>query len=143
MTALIESLLLMIICDVFSSSILTYFHFSQVRKPILDTGLLSSTKILNNIGILESEHMPALESHLSHFIVSWGEASVGKGTMQSWLEGLHLCHQINEAPCNGSHMLRKVVVGASKFVPAESKHDKQEPLTIEHRSLWHSLDLPN
>ena len=26
----------MIICDVFSVSILTYLHFSQVRKPVLD-----------------------------------------------------------------------------------------------------------
>jgi len=37
MTVLSESLLPTLICDVFSLSILTYLHFSQVRKPILDT----------------------------------------------------------------------------------------------------------
>ena len=36
-TALFESLLLMIICDVFSASIPTYLLFSQVGKPILDS----------------------------------------------------------------------------------------------------------
>ena len=37
MTALSESLLPMLICDIFSLLILTYLHFSWVRKPILDT----------------------------------------------------------------------------------------------------------
>jgi len=37
MTALFESLLLMIICDIFSASILAYSLFSWVRKPVLDT----------------------------------------------------------------------------------------------------------
>ena len=37
MTALFESFLLTIICDVFSVSILTYFLFCQVRKPVLDS----------------------------------------------------------------------------------------------------------
>src|SRR5882724_13234784 len=36
-TALSESLLLMLICDIFSLLIPTYLHFFQVRKPILDT----------------------------------------------------------------------------------------------------------
>jgi len=37
MTALFVSLLLTTIHDVFSTLILTYLHFSQVRKPVLDT----------------------------------------------------------------------------------------------------------
>jgi len=37
MTALFESLLLMIICDVFSISILIYLHCSRVGKPVLNT----------------------------------------------------------------------------------------------------------
>ena len=37
MTALSESLFLMIIHDVFSAWILTYLLFSQVRKPILES----------------------------------------------------------------------------------------------------------
>jgi len=36
MTALFESLPPMVICDVYSVLILTYLHFSQVRKPVLD-----------------------------------------------------------------------------------------------------------
>jgi len=39
MTALFKSLSLTIIHDVFSLSIPTYLHFSQVRKPILDSVL--------------------------------------------------------------------------------------------------------
>src|SRR5882724_2529250 len=37
MTALSESLPSMVICDVYSVLIPTYLHFSQVRKPVLDT----------------------------------------------------------------------------------------------------------
>jgi len=44
MTALSESLLLTLIHDVFSLSIPTYFHFSWVRKPILDNGPLSCVR---------------------------------------------------------------------------------------------------
>ena len=36
MTALFESLLPMLICDIFSLSIPTFLHFSQVGKPIID-----------------------------------------------------------------------------------------------------------
>jgi len=100
---------------------------NSVQPSTLSTysaGLLRFTKFCNDIGIPESECMPASESLLSHFIVSHGATSVGKGTMWSWLEGLHLWHQINETPWNGSHMLRKFVMSASKFSPAESKHDK-------------------
>src|SRR5882724_1077116 len=42
MTALFESPLLTIICVIFSPSILTYLYFGQVRKPILDTPMVSS-----------------------------------------------------------------------------------------------------
>jgi len=38
MTALSESLPPTVIHDIYSVLILTYLHFSQVRKPILDTG---------------------------------------------------------------------------------------------------------
>jgi len=68
--------------------------------------------------------MPASESLLSHFIESWGTASVGKGAMWLWLEGLHLWHQINEAPWNGGHMLRKAVTGMAKFASAKARHAK-------------------
>src|SRR5882724_2503144 len=37
MTALSESFSLTIICDVFPLMILTFLHFSQVGKPVLDT----------------------------------------------------------------------------------------------------------
>jgi len=41
MTALSESLSLMIICDIFSLSILTYLLFSWIGKPIIDSGMES------------------------------------------------------------------------------------------------------
>ena len=81
-------------------------------------------KFCDDLGIPESDCMPGSESLLSHFIAAWGAALVGKGTMQSWLEGLHLWHQINEAAWNGGHILRKVVTGLAKFAPAESRHAK-------------------
>ena len=45
MTALSESSSLTIICDVFSLPISTYLLFSQVGKPILDSGPANSHKI--------------------------------------------------------------------------------------------------
>src|SRR5882724_340285 len=56
MTALSESLLLMLICDIFSLSILTYLHFSWVGKPVLDTMLTSE---LNFERIQSPQHTSA------------------------------------------------------------------------------------
>jgi len=56
MTALFESLSLMIICDVFFLSNLTFLHFSQVRKPILDSLVdnenSSQSQITYMVGVL-------------------------------------------------------------------------------------------
>ena len=88
--------------------------------------------------------MPNSESLLSHFIASCGAASVSKSAMQSWLEGLQIWNQINEAPWNGSHSLKRVVMGASKFVPSDFIQARHEPMTIEHlRWLCRGLDLLN
>jgi len=59
MTALFESLLLMLICDVFSLLIPTFLHFSQVGKPILDSIIKLPTAVKDlcysrNI----AEHLP-------------------------------------------------------------------------------------
>jgi len=56
MTALFESLFLKIIHDVFSVLILAYLHFSQVRKPILDSHVtLGSVQIPVAVGV-HSDH---------------------------------------------------------------------------------------
>jgi len=105
-------------------------------------GLLRFTKFCNNYNIPELECMPALESLLSLFISALGAASVGKGTMKTWLEGLWLWHEINEAPWHGGRMLRRVVAGASRLALADSVQPKCDPVTIEHlRSLHCNLNL--
>src|SRR5882724_9003921 len=55
MTALSESLLPMLICDVFSLSILTYLHFSWVRKPVLDKDTDLSWSVLDAQALEEAE----------------------------------------------------------------------------------------
>src|SRR5882724_10730555 len=78
MTALSESLLPTLIHDVFSLSILTYLHFSWVRKPVLDSILPSGSLCLNlkrlcsyywkeTLKIIISEHL-ITSSKLSHTI---------------------------------------------------------------------------
>ena len=49
MTALSESLLLTLIHDVFSLLILTYLHFSWVRKPVLDIVTMNYIAAQSNI----------------------------------------------------------------------------------------------
>ena len=106
--------------------------------------LLQFTKFCDDYGVPESDRMLALESLLSHSIATWGAALVSKSTLKLWLEGLRLWHQINKAPWHGSHMLKRIVTGASKLAPAKSSLSKWEPITIEHlRSLCHNLDLAN
>ena len=105
-------------------------------------GLLRFTKFCNDSRIPELEQMPAFESLLSHFIALRGAASMSKSAMHSWLEGLWIWHQINEAPWNGSHALKRVIAGASIFSLTDSSQAMHEPVMIEHlRSLRHSLDL--
>jgi len=77
-------------------------------------------KFCDDYTIPKSEHMPALEYRLSHFIATQSAASMGKHAMRSWLEGLQLWHQINEAPWHGGHMLRRMVTGAAKLALAKS-----------------------
>jgi len=107
-------------------------------------GLLRLTKFCDDHNIPEAERMPASESLLSHFIALCGAASVGKGAMSSWLEGLWLWHQVNEAPWHGSQAHKRVVKGASKFALVSSSQPKCEPVTIKHlKSLHWGLDLSN
>ena len=72
-------------------------------------GLLHFTKFCDDHNLLEAECMPTSESLLSHFIASCVAASVGKGAMSSWLEGLQLWHQVNEDPWHGGQALKRVV----------------------------------
>ena len=71
-TALFESVLLTIICDVFSASILTYLLFSQVGKPILDTepNHLLSTVSASGTFIVSERHLVSLYNLSSFHIFS-------------------------------------------------------------------------
>ena len=59
--------------------------------------------------------MPASEAILSLFIATHGAGSVSKGMMKSWLEGICMWHEINDAPWNGDRILKRVVKGAENF----------------------------
>ena len=55
MTALFESLFLVIIHDIFSVLIPTCLHFSQVRKPVLDSSDLHGLLLNAGLGALGSD----------------------------------------------------------------------------------------
>ena len=108
------------------------------------SGLLRFTIFCDDYNVPEMDCMLASESLLSLFISTRGTASVGKGAMKTWLEGIRLWHEINKASWHSGRMLKRVISGAAKFAPAESSQLKHEPVTIEHlRSLHRNLDLSN
>src|SRR5882672_9647395 len=89
MTALFESLPLMISLDVISVPILTYLHFSRIRKPILDSIINLSTVIKDTfysrtfqcpssqLGVTpfihdETPHMPEITQPWTHATVPVG-----------------------------------------------------------------------
>jgi len=108
------------------------------------TGLLHLSKFCDNYKVPEVDCMPASESMLSLFIAPCGMGSVSKGAIKSWLEGIHMWHEVNDAPWYGSHIFKRVISGTAKFTPPDSIQPKHDPVTIEHlHLLCHNLDLSN
>src|SRR5882724_1136147 len=107
-------------------------------------GLVHFTKFCDDLDIPEEDQMLASRLLLSHFIASHGAVSVGLGSMKTWLEGICLWHNINEAPWHGGAILKKTLNGAAKVSPIKSIQLKHEPVTIKHlRSWYHHLELSN
>jgi hypothetical protein len=64
--------------------------------------------------------MLASQALLSIFITTQGTGHVGKGAMQTWLEGLKLWHHINSAPWHGGKLLTWSVDDATRHAPTTS-----------------------
>jgi len=106
--------------------------------------LLCLNKFCDDYSVPKNDRMPASEAILSLFIATRGAGSVSKGAMRSWLDDIHMWHEINNAPWNGSRILKRVIKGAAKFTLPHSIQPKYDPITIEHlHSLRHNLDLSN
>ncbi|KAJ6620377.1 hypothetical protein B0H10DRAFT_2216152 [Mycena sp. CBHHK59/15] len=107
-------------------------------------GLLRFTQFCDALGIHEEARMPASENLLAIF----GSDAAGyssDGTLNNWLAGLKIWHDINGAQWNGdSAQMKRIKAGVKKLVPKTSKRAKRPPVTIEHMyMLYSTLDLTN
>jgi len=106
-------------------------------------GLLRFTQFCDQLAIPEQNRCPASEVLISAFIASYaGRRSTD--CVNGWLAGLKFWHMFQGAPWLGGPMLCSVKKGVSKLVPAASRKDKSEPVTLEHiHCLLRDLDLTN
>ena len=93
-------------------------------------GLIHFTQFCNTFNIPEPMRMPAPEWLLSHFITTCGAASVGSGSLRTWLLGLELWHIVNGAPWHSAAHLRRAIQGSKSNTPAGASLAKQAPVTL-------------
>ena len=105
-------------------------------------GLIRFTKFCNNYAIPERDRMPASKKLLVTFVTTRGAGSVGGGTINSWISGIKLWHQINFAPWHGGEILKRAIESASHSAPKSSCLAKRDPVTLQHtQALYDHLDL--
>ncbi|KAJ7233547.1 hypothetical protein C8J57DRAFT_1453186 [Mycena rebaudengoi] len=107
-------------------------------------GLLRFTQFCDNLSIHEPARMPA-SAHLLAIFASDAAGYNSDSTVNNWLAGLKIWHDLNGAQWNGdSPQMKRVKAGIKKLVPPTSKRAKRPPVTIEHMyALYASLDLTN
>lgn len=107
------------------------------------SGLLRFHQFCDSLSVTEEQRMPASEILLAAFIAHW-VGKVASTTADTWLAGIHFWHQLNNAPWNGSSLLRRSKTGLSKLVPESSKRTRRPPVTLDHmHALFNNLDLSN
>ncbi|KAJ7808803.1 hypothetical protein B0H14DRAFT_2608591 [Mycena olivaceomarginata] len=95
-------------------------------------GLLRFTQFCDTLSIHEEARMPASE-HLLAIFAADAAGYTSDGTVNNWLAGLKIWHDVNGAKWNGdSPQMKRVKAGVKKLVPETSKRAKRPPVTIEH-----------
>ncbi|KAJ7209458.1 hypothetical protein C8J57DRAFT_1454223 [Mycena rebaudengoi] len=107
-------------------------------------GLLRFTQFCDSLSIHEPARMPA-SAHLLAIFASDAAGYNSDSTVNNWLAGLKIWHDLNGAQWNGdSPQMKRMKAGIKKLVPPTSKWAKRPPVTIEHMyALYASLDLTN
>ncbi|KAJ6613869.1 hypothetical protein B0H10DRAFT_1804664, partial [Mycena sp. CBHHK59/15] len=107
-------------------------------------GLLRFTQFCDTLSIHEEAQMLASEHLLAIFTVD-ATGHTSDGTVNNWLAGLKIWHEVNGTKWNGdSPQMKRVKAGVKKLVPETSKRAKRPPVTIEHMyTLYVTLDLTN
>jgi len=70
------------------------------------TGLFRFSQFCDDYNIPKAFCMPASEALVTMYITCHGTASISASTMQHWLLGLELCHEIHSAPWLGHSNLK-------------------------------------
>lgn len=107
-------------------------------------GLLRFTQFCDTLSIHEEARMPA-SAHLLAIFAADAAGYNSDGTVNNWLAGLKVWHDVNGTQWNGdSPQMKRVKAGIKKLVPPTSKRAKRPPVTIEHMyALYAMLDLTN
>ncbi|KAJ7066826.1 hypothetical protein B0H15DRAFT_794267 [Mycena belliarum] len=107
-------------------------------------GLLRFTQFCDTLSIREEARMPA-SAHLLAIFASDAAGYNSDSTVNNWLAGLKVWHDINGARWNGdSPQMKRVKAGIKKLVPTTARRAKRPPVTIEHMyALYATLDLTN
>ena len=111
----------------------------QGTRKNYSAGLLRFHQYCNSIDVPEDKRMPASEVLLASFIASWA-GKVARTTIDNWLAGLAFWHTANNAPWNGSRLLKATCTATSKLQPPPKP--RRPPVTLEHmHALRAGLDL--
>ncbi|KAK0429693.1 hypothetical protein EV421DRAFT_1914203 [Armillaria borealis] len=106
-------------------------------------GLLRFTQFCDAYSVPESLCVPASEPLLTLFISEMGAGKVQASTVDSWLSGLALWHDVQGAYWYGGRILSRTKQGAAAMAPPSTKPPRL-PVTEKHiASLRSHLDLNN
>ncbi|PBK79156.1 hypothetical protein ARMGADRAFT_1105155 [Armillaria gallica] len=100
-------------------------------------GLLRFTQFCDRYSVPESLHIPASEPLLALFVSEMGAGKVQPSTIDTWLSGLTLWHDIQCAHWYSGRILSWTKQGAAALAP-QSPHTPHLPVTEKHLSALHS-----
>ncbi|KAK0467798.1 DNA breaking-rejoining enzyme [Desarmillaria tabescens] len=105
-------------------------------------GLLRFTQFCDKFRIPEDKRMPADDTLLSIFVAEMGAGKVKKSTIDTWIDGIKLWHEYNNAPWLGGDMLLRTKKGADTLAPHPCPEEPKLPVTQKHIDTLHKhLDL--
>ncbi|KAK0232762.1 DNA breaking-rejoining enzyme [Armillaria fumosa] len=104
-------------------------------------GLLRFTQFCDAYSVPESLRVPAGEPLLALFVSEMGAGKVQSSTVDSWLSGLALWHDVQGAFWYGGRILARTKQGAAAMAPSSTRAPRL-PVTEKHMaSLRSHLDL--
>ncbi|KAK0452512.1 DNA breaking-rejoining enzyme [Armillaria borealis] len=100
-------------------------------------GLLRFTQFCDAYSVPESLRIPASEPLLALFVSEMGAGKVQPSTIDTWLSGLALWHDIQCAHWYGGRILSRTKQGAAAMAPP-SPHTPRLPVTEKHLNALRS-----